>query len=55
MPVTLEEKIVANADNLAAGKHRTSIGQDLMDAFALPRKVRKRMYLLWLEMEQFRP
>jgi uncharacterized protein len=54
MPVTLEEKIVTNADNLAGGKRRISIEQDLMDAFALPRKVRKRMYRLWLEMEMFR-
>ncbi len=54
MPVTLEEKILTNADNLAGGKHRISIEQDLMDAFALPRKVRKRMYRLWQEMELFR-
>jgi uncharacterized protein len=54
MPVTLEEKIVTNADNLAGGKHRISIEQDLMDAFALPEKVRKRMHRLWLEMELFR-
>lgn len=51
MPETLEEKIVTNADNLAGGKHRISIEQDLMDAFALPRKTRKRIYRLWLEME----
>jgi uncharacterized protein len=54
MPVTLEEKILTNADNLAGGKRRISIEHDLMDAFALPRKVRKRMYRLWLEMELFR-
>jgi uncharacterized protein len=54
MPVTLEEKIVTNADNLAGGKRRISIEQDLMDSFSLPRKVRKRMYRLWLEMELFR-
>ncbi len=54
MPATLEERIITNADNLAAGKRRISIEQDLMDAFALPRKIRKRMYRLWLEMEQFR-
>ena len=54
MPVTLEERIITNADNLAGGKRRISIEQDLMDAFALPRKIRKRMYRLWLEMEQFR-
>ncbi|MCX6700149.1 MAG: HDIG domain-containing protein [Methanomicrobiales archaeon] len=54
MPVTLEEKILTNADNLAGGKRRISIEHDLMDAFALPRKVRKRMFRLWLEMELFR-
>ena len=54
MPKTLEEKIVTNADNLAGGKRRISIEQDLMDAFALPRKTRRRMFRLWLEMEQFR-
>jgi uncharacterized protein len=54
MPKTLEEKIVTNADNLAGGKRRISIEQDLMDAFALPRKARKRIYRLWLEMELFR-
>ena len=54
MPKTLEEKIVTNADNLAGGKHRISIEQDLMDAFALSRKTRKRIYRLWLEMELFR-
>jgi uncharacterized protein len=54
MPKTLEEKIVTNADNLAGGNHRISIERDLMDAFALPRKVRKRMFRLWLEMELFR-
>jgi len=54
VPVTIEEKVVTNADNLAGGKRRISIEQDLMDAYALPRKVRKRMYRLWLEMELFR-
>jgi uncharacterized protein len=54
IPVTLEEKILTNADNLAGGKRRISIEQDLMDVFALPRKTRKRMYRLWLEMELFR-
>jgi uncharacterized protein len=54
VPVTLEEKIVTNADNLTGGKRRISIEQDLMDAFALPRKVRKRMYRLWLEMQLMR-
>lgn len=54
VPVTLEEKIVTNADNLAAGKRRISIEHDLMEAFALPRKARKRIFRLWLEMELFR-
>ena len=54
VPKTLEEKIVTNADNLVGGRHEISIERDLMDAFGLKRKVRKRMYRLWLEMELFR-
>ena len=53
-PKTLEEKIVTNADNLVGGRHELSIERDLMGAFALKRKVRKRIYRLWLEMELYR-
>ncbi|HVP95113.1 MAG TPA: HDIG domain-containing protein [Methanoregulaceae archaeon] len=54
LPETLEEKIVANADNLVGGGHEISIEKDLMEAFALKRKIRRRIYRLWLEMELFR-
>jgi len=54
VPRTLEEKIVANADNLAGGRHRISIYQDLAESYHLPPKVRKRIFRLWLEMELFR-
>ena len=54
VPGTIEEKIVANADNLVGGHHEISIERNLSDAFALPGKSRRRMYRLWLEMQQFR-
>jgi len=54
VPKTLEEKIVANADNLVGGGHEISIGHDLMDSFALKRTARSRIYRLWLEMEMYR-
>lgn len=54
VPMTLEEKIVTNADNLVGGGHEISIEQDLMDAFALKKTARKRIYRLWLEMEIYR-
>lgn len=54
VPKTLEEKIVTNADNLVGGRHEISIERDLMDAFALKRHVRKRIYRLWMEMEMYR-
>jgi uncharacterized protein len=54
VPDTLEEKIVTNADNLVGGRHAISIERNLMDAFALPEKVRRRIFRLWLEMELFR-
>jgi uncharacterized protein len=54
VPKTLEEKIVTNADNLVGGGHEISIERDLMEAFALKRRARKRIYRLWLEMELYR-
>ncbi|MDD1717038.1 MAG: HDIG domain-containing protein [Methanoregulaceae archaeon] len=54
MPRTLEEKIVTNADNLIQGNRRITIDETLASAFFLPRKIRHRIYRLWLEMEQFR-
>jgi uncharacterized protein len=54
IPKTLEEKIVANADNLVGGRHEISVERNLMESFTLPRKTRQRMFRLWLEMELFR-
>ena len=54
LPVTPEEKAVANADNLVVGTHVIGIDERLMRVQYLPRRVRKRHYRLWLEMEVFR-
>jgi uncharacterized protein len=53
VPESLEEKIVANADNLVRARSRISIYNRLESSHFLSRKVRKRMYRLWLEMEQY--
>ena len=53
MPATIEEKIVANADNLVRGRHIISIWERLDRSYALPKKVRRRIWHLWLEMEQW--
>jgi uncharacterized protein len=54
MPVTLEERIVANADNLVHGNKAGSIERTLWGAPYLKRRIRRRIYRLWLEMEGFR-
>jgi uncharacterized protein len=51
MPRTTEEKIVTHADNLIAGAKRVSIHESLGSAIHLPRKARKRMYHLSLDVE----
>ncbi len=51
VPLTTEEKIVTHSDNLIAGRKRESIESCLASAFTLPRKARKRMYRLSLEVE----
>lgn len=51
VPSTPEEKIVAHADNLIAGHRRTTIEESVGSAFHLPKKARKRMYRLALEVE----
>ncbi|MCK9581711.1 MAG: HDIG domain-containing protein [Methanoregula sp.] len=51
VPATMEEKIVTHADNLVAGHRRTTIEESIGSAFHLPRKARKRMYRLALEVE----
>lgn len=54
VPVTMEEKIVANADNLVKGTTAVTICGRLESARSLSRKVKRRIYRLWLETEQFR-
>jgi uncharacterized protein len=54
VPVTLEEKIVANADNLVRGDRAVSIEDTLGGSIRLKRRVRRRIYRLYLEMEAFR-
>lgn len=54
MPHSIEEKIIVNADNLVKGTTEISIWERLLSSPHLPRKVRKRMFRLALEMELFR-
>ncbi|RXE56186.1 phosphohydrolase [Methanoculleus taiwanensis] len=54
LPRTIEEKIVAHADNLVKGTRVITIEERLLRSIDLPRKMRKRMYRLHLEMELFR-
>lgn len=54
VPVSLEEKIVANADNLTRGGREITIHERLTSLLYLDRKIRSRIYRLWLESEQFR-
>jgi uncharacterized protein len=54
LPVTVEEKIVANADNLVHGEEPGSIENTLGGAIRLKRRVMRRIYRLFLEMECFR-
>ena len=54
MPETVEEKIVANADNLVHEDRPGTIEGTIGGAFRLKRRVRKRIYRLYLEMECFR-
>ncbi|MDD1669153.1 MAG: HDIG domain-containing protein [Methanomicrobiales archaeon] len=54
LPVTIEEKIVANADNLVHGDTPGTIEGTLLGALRLKRRIRRRIYRLYLEMESFR-
>jgi hypothetical protein len=49
MPAAIEEKIVTNADNLVKGNRRVTIEESLGNIFHLPRKIRRRMYHLYLD------
>ena len=54
LPQTLEEQIVANADNLVQGQRETSVIRLLQEGYRLKRRLRKRHYRLWIRMEAFR-
>jgi uncharacterized protein len=51
IPATTEEKIVTHSDNLISGHNRTNIEDTIGSAFHMPKKARKRMYLLALDVE----
>ncbi|MDD1660750.1 MAG: HDIG domain-containing protein [Methanomicrobiales archaeon] len=54
MPQTLEEQIVANADNLVQGQREGSIVRLLQQGYHLKQRLRYRHYRLWIRMEAFR-
>ncbi|MDK2990690.1 MAG: uncharacterized protein PWR16_2219 [Methanoculleus sp.] len=54
MPRTLEEKIVAHADNLVKGTRVITLEERLQRSIALPRRQRERIRRLGQEMELFR-
>ncbi|MCU0632428.1 MAG: HDIG domain-containing protein [Methanolinea sp.] len=54
IPRSLEERVVANADNLVAGTRRIRIEERMMRSHNLPRRLKRRLFHLWLEMELFR-
>ena len=51
VPKTAEERLVAHADNLAAGSRRTTIHEAFASAVHLDRRIRHRMYRLALDVE----
>ncbi|NLM29447.1 MAG: HDIG domain-containing protein [Methanomicrobiales archaeon] len=54
VPRTIEEKIVAHADNLVKGGRVITLEERLARLIDLPRKQRMRIYRLALEVELFR-
>ena len=54
LPVTIEEKIVANADNLVSGERVVPIEDTLEGAIRLRKRIRRRIYRLSCEMECLR-
>jgi uncharacterized protein len=54
MPQTGEEKLAANADNLMKGQREVSIYGRLESALYLDRRIKYRIYRLWLYGEQVR-
>ena len=51
IPRTTEEKIVTHADNLIEGRRRVNIEASIASAVHLPKKIRKRMYRLSLDVK----
>jgi uncharacterized protein len=51
VPRTTEEKIVTHADNRVSGLVLVSIYDTISSAVHLPKKIRRRMYRLGLEVE----
>jgi uncharacterized protein len=51
IPSTLEERIVAHADNLVKGDRTITIQERMQRSIGLPRRLRRRMFRLYLEME----
>jgi len=54
IPLTIEEKIVANADNLVQGDQPGAIEGTLAAGIRLKRRIRRRICRLYLEMESLR-
>lgn len=54
MPVTLAERIVAHADNIACGAGECSLERLLLENARLPKRIRKRICRLAREIELFR-
>jgi uncharacterized protein len=54
MPHRLEEKIVAHADNMVRGTRICYLPTAVLSSVYLPRRIRRRMYHLALEMEHCR-
>jgi uncharacterized protein len=55
IPISIEERMVANADNLVRGNRIITIDERMLIAAHLPSRSRHRIYRLWIEMEQFLP
>lgn len=51
MPRSIEERIVAHADNMIKGTHHVSVFETLSSAIHLHRKTRNRIYQLALDVE----
>ncbi|MHC1630667.1 MAG: HDIG domain-containing metalloprotein [Methanoculleaceae archaeon] len=54
IPETIEEKIVAHADNLIKGTERSSIERRMLESPHLPRRTRLRIYRLARDVNLFR-